>query len=92
MVEHRFRKSKGKQEVLSVARELSDMIANCFNLIDRDVDEVSKIKGIVRSIMTDFLLSSDKNFKGCRKHSEEILHSSRKSCLEKDVNVRWWLA
>ena len=60
LVEHRFRKSKDKQKVLSVARELSDMIAKCFNLVDRDVDEISKIKGIERSIMTDLLLSLDK--------------------------------
>ena len=43
LVEHRFKKSKDKQKILSVARELSEM---CFILIDRDVDEISKINSI----------------------------------------------
>ena len=63
LVDHRYKKSKEKQKVLSVSRELSSMIAKCFNLIDDDVDEISKIKGIKRTIMTDFLLSSDKTLR-----------------------------
>ena len=54
LVEHRFKISKDKQRILSVARELSEIMTKCFNLIDKDVNEISKIKGIERSIMTVF--------------------------------------